>query len=251
MNNSEISKLKRDNPYIYNSWRSILYTNKGKKAGVSNNWLNFISFFKDVFPTYIKGNRLVRLDKTKPFSKENFIWATNEEAVILKDNLIKLNYNGETLYLSELANKYNQSLAGIRLRYHRYKDTYTIEEIIFGKSKGNKRNTVDIKDLDTETLKRAKASKMISSYRIKDKKKGLLCDLDIDYMLHIMNQPCVYCGYTNKIGCDRIDNNKGHTKDNVVPCCVECNKARNDNFSFEEMKILGRTIKEIKDKRII
>lgn len=53
-----------------------------------------------------------------------------------------------------------------------------------------------------------------------------------------------------RIGCDRIDNSKGHTKDNVVPCCVECDKARSDYFSFEEMKKLGGTIREIKSRRL-
>jgi len=27
-------RLKRENPYIFNSWRSILYTQKGKNIGV-------------------------------------------------------------------------------------------------------------------------------------------------------------------------------------------------------------------------
>ena len=48
---------------------------------------------------------------------------------------------------------------------------------------------------------------------------------------------------------DRIDNNKGHEINNVVPCCYECNVARGNNFSFEEMKLLGKTIKLIKLKR--
>ena len=59
------------------------------------------------------------------------------------------------------------------------------------------------------------------------------------------------CGDTNRIGLDRIDNSKGHTKDNTVPCCYECNCARNNNFSFEGMKILGKTIKQIKESRKI
>lgn len=248
---TEESKIRKRNPYIYNSWRSIRFTEKGRKARNSEEWNTFINFFNDVKDSYKKGLKLIRLDKTKPFSKGNFIWATPDEAALLKDNLTKLTYNGETLYLSELAEKYNQSLAGIRIRYHRHKDTYTTEEIIFGKRKGSKRPTIDVKELDSTKLSRAKASKMVSSYRIKDKKKSLECNLTIEDMLEIMSKPCIYCGDINRIGCDRIDNNKGHTKDNVVPCCIDCNKARNDNFTFEEMKILGKAIREIKLNRIV
>ena len=248
---TEESKIRKNNPYIYNSWRSIRFTEKGRKAGNSEEWNTFINFFNDVKGSYNKGLKLARLDKSKPFSKDNFIWVTPDEAVLLKDNLVKLTYNGETLYLSELAEKYNQSLSGIRKRYHTHKSTYTVEEIIFGKRKGSKRPTIDIKELDSNYLKRVKASKMVSAYRVNDKKKGWVCDLTIEDMLEIMSKPCIYCGDINRIGCDRIDNNKGHTKDNVVPCCVDCNKARNDNFTFEEMKILGKAIREIKLSRIV
>jgi len=36
---------------------------------------------------------------------------------------------------------------------------------------------------------------------------------------------------------------------NVVPCCYSCNCARNDNFSYEEMLEIGKTIRKIKDRR--
>jgi hypothetical protein len=52
------------------------------------------------------------------------------------------------------------------------------------------------------------------------------------------------------IGCDRLDNDKGHTKDNVVPCCVSCNTVRGNNFTYEEMLVIGKTLKEIKANRI-
>lgn len=34
------------------------------------------------------------------------------------------------------------------------------------------------------------------------------------------------CGESDwrKLGCNRLDNNKPHTKDNVEPCCMKCNK---------------------------
>lgn len=68
--------------------------------------------------------------------------------------------------------------------------------------------------------------------------------------LNTCRKPCVYCGDTHLIGCDRIDNSKGHLKTNVVPCCCSCNKARGDSFSYEEMLVLGNTIKQIKSNRI-
>ena len=42
---------------------------------------------------------------------------------------------------------------------------------------------------------------------------------------NIFSQPCAHCGENNweKIGCNRLDNDKPHTKDNVEPCCKECN----------------------------
>ena len=49
-----IRQLKIDNPYIFNSWRGLLYTEKGKKAGTSEEWKDFLTFFNDVYPTYKK-----------------------------------------------------------------------------------------------------------------------------------------------------------------------------------------------------
>ena len=74
-----------------------------------------------------------------------------------------------------------------------------------------------------------------------------------DYLQLIEGTNCSYC--KRKLlpsaggGLDRLDNSRGYTKDNVVPCCGICNIARGDNFSVEEMKILGATIAEILDKR--
>ena len=64
-----------------------------------------------------------------------------------------------------------------------------------------------------------------------------------------MNTPCIYCGNTHRVGLDRINNELGHTRDNIVPCCYDCNCARNNNFSFEEMKEIGKVISKIKEKR--
>lgn len=244
-----IGDIKQIHPYIFNTWRGIMYTKKGKNIGVSDEWKSFRNFFNDVSPTYKKGYVFRRLDTSKIYSKDNFIWIMKQEAYLLKSDLVTIEYNGETLHLKQWADKLNLSLYGIKSRYYkRDKYNYTTQEILFGRTR--KRGSKIIKN-PTESNLRSKASKMISSYKIKDKKnRAPISDITIDWMIeNIINKPCIYCGDTNRIGCDRIDNSKGHTIDNVVPCCYECNCARNNNFSFEEMKILGESIRKIKNAR--
>lgn len=95
---------------------------------------------------------------------------------------------------------------------------------------------------------KGKAIFYLKAYQSIDKKKGNVCDLDQTYLLKSFKKSCVYCGYPSA-GVDRVLNSKGHTRENCVPCCKECNVARMDNFTHEEMLIIGKTIKEVKDKR--
>lgn len=60
---------------------------------------------------------------------------------------------------------------------------------------------------------------------------------------NIFPMPCHYCGAMGWeiMGCDRVDNSKPHTPENVVPCCAECNRRRGlksyDEFVEETMYI--------------
>ncbi len=234
-----------DNKKIYNCWRSFMFTIKGKKIGCSKEWTDYRTFYNDVIETFIEGYIFSRIDKTKPFSKENFMWLDKDVAGNIRDNIIKIEYNGETKTLKEWSIQFKLSVNGIRLRFHRDKNL-TSEEIIFGKKKQSKRDLLSAHDLDKQKL-RNKASKMCSSYKIKDKKKRFEFDLNIEWLIeNILFKNCTYCGTDKYIGCDRIDNNKGHIKTNVVPCCVKCNTVRGNNFTFDEMKILGKTIADLK-----
>lgn len=188
-------ELRESNPYLFNSWRSILYTEKGRRAGVVERWRKFPNFYEDVHHNYKLGLRLCRKNKNKPFGPDNFEWVTDEE-------------------------------------------------ILFGKKR-------KIKDKSRNYLLKTRASKLLSSYKLKDWKSNREYNLDKEWFINnILKKECIYCGSKEKIGCDRIDNSKGHTYDNVVPCCYVCNCARNNNFSFDEMKILGKTIKKIMEDRL-
>lgn len=39
-------ELRENNPYLFNSWRAILYTEKGRKARVVNDWRKFPVFIR-------------------------------------------------------------------------------------------------------------------------------------------------------------------------------------------------------------
>ncbi len=73
-----------------------------------------------------------------------------------------------------------------------------------------------------------------------DKKHNRLNDLDIDWISNTIQQPCAYClRHLNVLdmSLDRIDNQKGHVKDNILPCCNMCNYFRR-NMPFEAWLLL-------------
>lgn len=234
-----------------NSYRGFRYTLKGKKIGFSDSWKEFNNFKNDMYDSYDEEKTLFRLDKTKEFSKENCKWITKEELNLYNRDAksIFLTYADETLSLKEWSEKLELSLSGIRLRYFRCKD-YTNYEILFGKTKKAKRLLINTQDLNTKQI-RLKASKMISSYRIKDLKNfGVDIKLDTDWFIeNVLKSKCTYCDDTSNLGCDRIYNTKPHTKENVIPCCYICNTSRNNHFTVEEFKLIGKVIKDIKTKR--
>lgn len=245
-----IGDIVKECPYIYNSWRGMMFTKRGKSQGISDEWKNFRTFYNDVRPTYVKGFTIRRTDITKPFSKDNFVWLSkNDAAAMSRGNTVWITYKGETLTFRDWADKLGTSLTAIKTRYYGHPE-YSVEEVLLGKKV--RRGSKVAKDISNPEVNiRAKASKMISAYRTRDKKTGLEeCNLTIEWMVdNILTKPCVYCGDTNRIGCDRIDNSKGHVLGNVVPCCLECNNVRNNLFTYEEMMRLGKVVREIKAER--
>lgn len=121
------------------------------------------------------------------------------------------------------------------------------------RQKDAKAQSLKEKDLSLIKIKqdnlKNKARQLLRTYTIFDFDRDLICDVDIDYITECLKQPCTYCTYPST-GLDRKNNSLGHLKENCVPACKDCNTARMNNFSYEEMFFLGKVIKEIKDKRI-
>lgn len=243
----ERKTLKGEKSSSYNTHRSICYTHKGKIIGYPANWQLYKDFLLDAPEGFQEGYILLRKDKSLPYSKENCYWAAKGTENIHKLSVVE--YKGETKTLLEWCKDFNINYGGARMRFFKGKN-YTPEEILFGKTKKLPKGITSIDELATEQKRKDKISKMLSSYKLKDKKKGLDFNLTAEYLTdNIIYKACTYCGDIKNIGCDRILNTKGHTVDNVVPCCYSCNATRNNLYTHEEMLILGETIKQIKSKR--
>lgn len=103
-------------------------------------------------------------------------------------------------------------------------------------------------------------------------------DISFEKFLELSQQDCFHCGSkvcesgSNKVrraikvvdgkrtttdnvacsfqyhGLDRIDNTKGHTLDNVVPCCWSCNNLRGSRELSKFMEHLNKIVKNYKNK---
>ena len=232
---------------LYTSWRARVFTTKGRMAGFSDSWKTFKGFKNEMSHDWSDGKILVRKKNNLPFSRENCEWV--EKGMENLGKLVLFEYNGVTKTLIEWAMELNVNYNGIRQRFFRGKE-YTKEQILYGKFFKSRGDIQDHKALEYQK-RRDKISKMLSAYRLKDKKQGRVFDLTWEYFeQNILLKPCVYCGSTENVGCDRIDNKKGHSIDNILPACYVCNTIRNNHFTVDEMKVVGKTVAQVMKARI-
>lgn len=75
---------------------------------------------------------------------------------------------------------------------------------------------------------KGRAVYLLNRYKSSDKEHNRgESDLTSQWIVdNIFTKSCVHCGETDwtKIGCNRLDNSKPHTIDNVEPCCGKCNR---------------------------
>lgn len=96
-------------------------------------------------------------------------------------------------------------------------------------------------------LGRASRNALMGVYRNCAARRGWVWEIENELFDEITQQPCHYCGnppsavhqgnncgggYTYS-GIDRKNSEKGYTKDNVLPCCFICNRAKM-TMSYDE-----------------
>ncbi len=79
---------------------------------------------------------------------------------------------------------------------------------------------------------------------------GTESDLTLEQYTKLATQPCYYCEQplTETVGSslDRMDNSRGYTSDNVLPCCCVCNRFRNAYLSVDEMVYVSALLKTLR-----
>lgn len=79
-----------------------------------------------------------------------------------------------------------------------------------------------------------------SRFKYNAKRRGLLCSITKEYFSFLIEDNCFYCKTPPKLavgyGIDRLNNKKGYTFKNVVPCCKICNHMKRD-LSFKDFII--------------
>lgn len=77
---------------------------------------------------------------------------------------------------------------------------------------------------DTVGNKHLIINEIYKRYKSSSADRGHTFELLIDDFEAYYKMPCYYCGdLVHTVGIDRIDNEKGYIKDNVVSCCPTCN----------------------------
>jgi len=86
-------------------------------------------------------------------------------------------------------------------------------------------------------------------------RKGKDFSIQKSEYLNLMEQGCFYCGSSldknGGLSLDRIDNCKGYSIDNVLPCCRPCNVIKNEFLSVQETKAVIELIQQMRNTKNI
>lgn len=83
------------------------------------------------------------------------------------------------------------------------------------------------------------------------KERDLVFEITLDdFEANFFNKACFYCGDPST-GMDRVDNDKGYTSENCVPCCKDCNVMKLAHTQEKFINHLEKIITTLLDKNLI
>ena len=97
--------------------------------------------------------------------------------------------------------------------------------------------------------------RILSDIKRTAKRRNLEYSLSDEEVLNLVKQPCYYCEAEPRAhnnydllfnGIDRVDNNKGYIKGNVVSCCTQCNTTKNTLSVTEFEEYINRVYEHLK-----
>ncbi len=81
---------------------------------------------------------------------------------------------------------------------------------------------------------------------LRSRHRKLEWTLNFETWMTLIDIGCFYClkDIRQEAGCglDRLDNSEGYTMFNVVPCCGNCNKMRNDFVTSKEFLVMSKAL---------
>lgn len=145
----------------------------------------------------------------------------------------KVKKDGYNCWCKECQNQYNKQ----------YRQEHIQKAIEYAKQyRQNNKEYYKEYDKKYRSTPMGRASYLVGGYRKSDKDANRgECTLTAKWIIdNIFTSKCHWCDETdwNKLGCDRIDNDKPHTPDNVNPCCDDCNKKRGKKTYEEFLELI-------------
>jgi len=105
-----------------------------------------------------------------------------------------------------------------------------------------------LKEKDQRKTPEFRSRWILADSRKSDKRKGFENNLTKDFIESLIKDGCLYCGEKNLLmTLDRIDNFKGHTKENVKPACFRCNYLRRD-MPYTAWIMMTPIIRQIRER---
>ena len=85
-----------------------------------------------------------------------------------------------------------------------------------------------------------------NEYKFWAKKLNRNFELTFEQFKEFWQKPCYYCGNIIKtIGLDKVDSKKGYTLDNIVSCCIVCNRMKRVSSKEDFIEQCKRIIEHI------